>query len=134
MKKILAVVLMMLCAASLAVAAEDVFTKLDKNKDGRISEKEYLDQVSQRFANLDKNHDGALAPEELEQIDKNKREQLIKVSDTDNDGVITKEELDQAARKKFSTLDGNADGYIDKKEKRAAFSDRNKAGFVLFTF
>ena len=134
MKKILAVVLMILCAAFLAIAAEDFFTKLDKNKDGRVSKQEYLEQAAGSFDKLDKNRDGVLQTEELGQIDKNKRAQLIKASDTNNDGVITKEELEQDARKRFSTMDRNADGYIDKKEERAAFSDRNKAGFVLFTF
>lgn len=134
MKKVLAVVLMMFFFASLAVAAGDVFSKLDKNKDGWVSKEEFFDQATGSFDRLDKNGDGVLQTEELEQIDKNKREQLIKAADTDNDSVITKEEFEQAARKKFSTMDRNADGYIDKKERRAAFSDRNKSGFVLFTF
>lgn len=114
MKKILAVVLMMLFTASFAIAANDVFTKLDKNKDGRISEQEYLDQVSGSFDKLDKNHDGALTPDEFQHVDKDKRKQLVKEADANNDGIVIKKEYEQAARKRFSSLDKNKDGDIDK--------------------
>lgn len=134
MKKVLAVVLLMFFFAPLALAAGEVFTKADKNKDGRISEQEYVDQASEIFERLDKNHDGTLKPDELQSLDKGQRDKLLKAADTNKDGVIFKEEYEKAVRSRFSTMDKNRDGYIDKKEFISSLKDRNTQGFVLFTF
>jgi Ca2+-binding EF-hand superfamily protein len=133
MKKILAVLTIMLFTAAWSFAAEDLFSKIDKNKDGKISKQEYMDAVAGTFDKLDKNHDGILTREEIK-LNNIDVEKFIKEADTNKDGKINKKEFERAAEKSFSSMDKDKNGYIDKKEWNAARSAQNAPGLVIFTF
>lgn len=139
MKKILLAVLPVLFYSSLSLAADDVFNKLDKNKDGKISQKEYIDAVTKTFNKYDKDGNGILTKEEIAAIDKAEAEKILKEADTNKNGQISKEEFLDAAKKRFPLLDKNNDGIIDRKELNAArlatgSGKTTVAPFVLFTF
>jgi Ca2+-binding EF-hand superfamily protein len=133
MKKILAVIVMILFAVSLVFAAEEILPKLDKNKDGKVSKKEYMNAVNGHFSKLDKNHDGVLTKEEIKSNEKIDAEKTIREADADKDGRILKSEYEQAAKKRFSSIDKNKNGYIDRNEWG---TDRSElySPFMLFTF
>jgi len=134
MKKILAVTMIVLFAVSLVFAAEDVFSKLDKNKDGKISKKEYMEATTAVFERLDKNHDGVITRDELAHMDKKDADQFIKETDINKDGKIIKKEYDRAAAKRFKQLDKNRDGFINKREWDAAGRSEIYSPFTRFNF
>ena len=49
-------------------AADDVFTKIDADKNGKIDKKEFADTVSKSFDKLDKNGNGYLGWDEFKAI------------------------------------------------------------------
>jgi Ca2+-binding EF-hand superfamily protein len=114
----------------------DIFAKLDKNADGKLTQDELPATHAERIMKADTDGDGAVTKEELEQarqarggrpsiddifakLDKNADGKLtqdelperlaerIMKADTDGDGAVTKEEL-QAARDKFGPRPGAA--------------------------
>ena len=69
MKKALTVgfLLLLPAAASAADKSQDMLTKMDKDKDGMISQQEYLDSKTNMFQQHDKNKDGKLDKNELKE-------------------------------------------------------------------
>lgn len=67
MKKYLIVLAFMAATPALAQDAAAVFTALDANKDGKVSQAEAQRNmmVSQDFTDADKNHDGFLSKDEF---------------------------------------------------------------------
>ena len=125
--------IVMFFATSTVFAAEDLSTKLDKNKDGKVSKKEHTSAVSKTFDRLDKNRDGAITRDELGHMDKKDQETFIKENDADGDGVIIRKEFEQAAAKRFQQLDKNRNGFISKDEWAGGRSEMYSP-FALFTF
>ena len=133
MKKILVVLAVLLFGVTLSIAVGDLFSTIDKNKDGKISKQEYLDAVIATFNKYDLNKDGILTKDEIKLIKKIDARKFIKDVDSNKDGKISKQEFVSAAEKKFLQLDKNKDGYIDKKEWSAGKSSACTP-FILFTF
>ena len=133
MKKIMAVLIIMLFSATLSLAADDLFSKIDKNKDGKISNKEYVDAVVATFNKYDLNKNGVLSKEEIKFIEKIESEKFIKDVDSNNDGKIERNEFIAAAEKIFLRMDKNKDNYINRREWNAGKSSSDTL-FVLFTF
>ena len=133
MKRIIAILSIIVFTALVAFAADDVFSKLDKNKDGKISKQEYMDAVTGTFNVYDKNGDGILRREEIKAIKGIDVEKFLKETDAHRDGKIVKEEFNKAAEKRFNAIDKNKSGYVDKNEWP---SDRSEpySPFTLFTY
>lgn len=107
-------------------ATSDLFKKLDKNGDGRITAEELPNR--QAMEKFDKNGDGVITREEVATTVKpgpgmagpgkplqgkgaGQYEAMIKAADKDGDGRITKAEAGDAAW--FARIDRNQDGIID---------------------
>lgn len=116
MKIIISAILLILFCTTIGFADDGDFNKIDTNKDGRVSKKEYIDAVIKSFNRLDKNRDGFLTKDELKAIDKNDAKKFIKEEDINKDGKISKEEFTKAAEKRFKFLDKNNDGFIEQGE------------------
>ena len=133
MKKVLAMLIIMFFTFCLVWAVEDVLPKLDKNKDGKVSKKEYVDAMAEAFDRYDRNGDGILTREEIRLIDKIDTEKFIREADADRDGKILKKEFEQAAENRFSSMDKNRNGYIDRKEWQSGRSELYSP-FTQFSF
>lgn len=87
---------------SVSHADEDIASlrALDRNGDGKISVDEARAAVTAQFHALDKNKDGVLS--ESEYMD----DRLSKLSqfDTNNDGEITRDEIRLALKSRFSSM------------------------------
>jgi len=116
MKKILAAILIVVFCNSLSFADETLFKKIDKNKDGKISKKEYMEGVNKTFKSYDKNSSKSVTREELKTTVNVDVENTMTAADSNTDGTISQEEFLQSAEKRFKFFDKNNNGYIDKKE------------------
>jgi Ca2+-binding EF-hand superfamily protein len=97
------------------------FERLDANKDGSLSQEEFMAASINRFAKTDTNADGIITEEELiERLMRRRVERMAKRilirMDYNGDGKVTKGEVENRARKRFILLDGNDDGKLDKTE------------------
>lgn len=71
-------------------AAEDLFDRLDKDKDGTLTFKELQGRLSRKeFAAADVDHDGTISKNEYFAL----VVQRFKAADTDNDGTISEAEF-----------------------------------------
>ena len=82
-------------------SAGDLFRAMDSNGDGRISESEYVDYMSQGFYRLDHNGDGVLEADELP---------------GGHGKPVTLKEWQNNLRREFHQLDRNHDGYLSPRE------------------
>lgn len=131
MKIFIAVFTGVIFCAALSIAAEDLFSKIDKSKDGKISKQEYMDAVEATFNKYDLNKNGVLTKEEIKLIEKIEADKFIKDLDSNKDGKISRKEYIDAAGLKFKLMDKNKDGYIDKEEWSKG---KYPPAFILFTF
>ena len=133
MKKVMAILTMIVFVAGPALAADKAFQKADKNKDGKITSQEYLNATSKAFDELDKNRDGVLTKEEIQANDKIDADKLIRETDANRDGKILKKEYQKAAKQRFHSMDKNKIGHIDYNEWPSDRSDLYSP-FNLFSF
>ena len=105
--------------------AKEMFEKLDKNKDGKISKDEAGERLSKVFDRLDKNKDGFLTLEEVQRQRPGAGnrggipERAFKRLDKNSDGKITKEEAGENW-KRVARFDKNKDGEVTKEEAKPA--------------
>ncbi len=96
-----------------------VFSKLDKNNDGKISKKEAKHCVhkclSKNFENFDVNKNGYI--EKSEFINKDCRKfKMMKEADTNNDGKISIDEMLALKKKHLIKADKNKNGFLEPEE------------------
>jgi Ca2+-binding EF-hand superfamily protein len=142
MKRLLTAILLVLFCTAISLANDSDFKKVDKNNDGKVSKKEYLDAVKNTFNKIDKNKDGFLTKDELKAIGRIDAEKFLKEEDINKDNKISKEEFIKAAEKRFKLLDKNNDGFIDNKEWNDVKDNANQNNpkispivpFIIFRF
>lgn len=121
----------LLASAAMAQSKGDqYFTKMDTDKDGKVSAAEHAAAAKARFDKMDKNHDGKIViADELKEPTKPSRGlataqgemamDYLKSMDTNGDGVISAEEHAAAAKARFEKMDTNKDGFLSKEEMAA---------------
>jgi len=107
-------------------AAPELFTRLDRNRDGYLSAAEYAgtddDDREDRFADLDANNDGRVSRGEWHGSGA-----VFDALDANRDGMLTRQEAvgtQSGAQDEFRSVDVNADGAVTPNEwhwNRAAF-------------
>jgi Ca2+-binding EF-hand superfamily protein len=103
------------------------FAKKDANNDGKLERSEVPRMPDEVFARLDTNKDGALTPDELAAGHgrfQNHPLGRFQREDTNNDGAISKDEALASADKRFARMDANGDGVITQDEMKAHHGHR----------
>lgn len=110
--------------------ADENFSKIDTNKDGKISAEEYAAAAKARFDKLDKNKAGKIVIADQMKTPTKARGHatalaeaamgMLKAMDTNGDGIVTAEEYAAAAKARFDKMDTNKDGFISKEEWNSA--------------
>ncbi len=95
---------------------KESFAIFDINKDGRVSEVEFLLQTGDIFFVRDKNMDSYLTPEEIP----NAGPKVFAAADSNGDGKLTPHEFGEAKFMKFETYDLDKNGSITLEEVRTA--------------
>jgi Ca2+-binding EF-hand superfamily protein len=121
-------------------AADDDFSRIDKDGNGRIEKQDYLEAVSRQFDKLDRNKDGSIDKKELKKGAPHLSNRFSEL-DVNKDGKISRDEFVQGALRDFELLDANKDGAIDRSEFEAYRKkqttqdpDVKKHPFILFRF
>jgi len=112
-----------------------MFTKADKNGDGKLTPQEWksvlnssgvcttMEEVEEFFASMDRDFDGRLTFEEF-MGEETTLEKLFKNMDKNGDGVVTKQEFmticknltDEQVKMAFSKFDTSGDDKLDYRE------------------
>jgi Ca2+-binding EF-hand superfamily protein len=111
-------------ASELKAQRQNIFNKMDVEKDGKITKDEFLLYEKSIFAGLDKKKDDALTPDEV-----NKTCQVYFVClDANKDNKVTLQEFDAKLDETFKLMDGkDQDGYITNEEYFFFWKGRDKA-------
>ena len=122
---------------------ENLFERLDTNKDGQVAADEIGDERRRLFDRLvrigDKNSDGKLSREEFTDAVKARpnepapgasadrsnlpepREVFARF-DKNQDGKLSKDEAPERMKENFDRMDADKDGFVDRDEMRQAFA------------
>jgi Ca2+-binding EF-hand superfamily protein len=99
------------------------FDRLDAMHDGSISSAEYAQGAQSLFEMMDMEHDGNLNAQELQagaemlaEIDGLTPQTLLAMADADHDGKLTLSEWMAFNNARFTLIDRNGDGMIDRGE------------------
>jgi len=120
--------------------ADKQFKQMDKNGDGRVSEKEYFRPANHRFKKFDTNKNGKIERQEMYDFWKNKRKiktdninawegptnAHYKKHDKNKDDIITLDEYLSASQKRFDALDLNEDKVVTLEELQEHWIERKK--------
>ncbi|MBA4396057.1 MAG: hypothetical protein C0394_01510 [Syntrophus sp. (in: bacteria)] len=134
MQKIIIAIVMILALTGPVSGAEKTFEALDKDKDGRISQPEYLDATAKTFDKLDKDGSGHLEEEELKALPEADRKDWLAEMDKNRDGKIHRNEFQAEALKRFSTADADENRYIDSREWSKWQTQQRVAPLMQFSF
>ena len=109
------------------------FKKMDSNSDGKIGQKEYLEnkkaRVTRKFDRLDINGDGTISRDEFLDAKIDRAARRFKRMDKDRDGSISPSEFvarkyrRKSGERIFKKLDGNGDGTVTRDESLKAWSN-----------
>ncbi len=105
-----------LSGAALAHGGGRMFAHLDTNNDGKVTLAEAQAGAQARFTKLDKNKDGVISQDELGDGPR----RMMKHADTNNDGKLTLAELQAQTQTWFGRFDKNNDKVITQDELAAA--------------
>lgn len=120
--------------------AAEFLKQLDLDSDGKVSREEFAKgkraaQLPQEartkiFDRLDKNDDGFITERELKPAQGDRHGRFLAKADKDKDGRISREEFianppfaqadQERLNKMFDRMDGNSDGFLDRKDHGAA--------------
>ena len=100
-----------------------MFERADANNDGKLTLEEMLLQSSTRFDKSDANGDGEISVEEMtaaiqRERDERRARRRMKRLDFNGDGKVTKDEITTRAKKRFSMMDRDDNGVVEKSELR----------------
>jgi len=102
--------------------AQKHFARLDTNHDGVVTPDEFVAAATARFQQLDVQGRGKVTAAEIVSSPRAQERashavaHIVRHLDTNNDGVVSQDEYLAAAKKRFSRLDKNGDGFIDADE------------------
>jgi Ca2+-binding EF-hand superfamily protein len=118
-------------------SAKDFIRAFDRNRDGYLTKTELPRAMAQNFDKFDRNGDGKLDEAEIETMLEGMRQrygiesranqankleadrmvsQWLRQMDKNKDGKISRDEAQGKLADNFDRLDGNGDGFLDKKE------------------
>ncbi len=108
----------------------DMFTAMDTDKDGKVTQAEMDAHKAARVAEVDANKDGLLSADELAQMQiiemtiraEARAAEMVTAMDTDADGLLSAAEMTAGPRLAFmmDTVDTDGDGAISLAEMEAA--------------
>lgn len=101
----------------------EAFDRMDSDKDGALSVEEFV-AGDRRFARFDLDADGTVSEEEIDAAIAERmrqvKESMLARLDGDGDRSVSRAEYDEQRRKRFSRMDANGDGRIERDEASAA--------------
>lgn len=134
MKKFLQLMVALILLPASVYGADRLFEMLDKDKDGEISQQEFLDAAEKTFDKLDRDGNGHLDSEELKALAQAERDSWLDEMDKDKDGRIKRNEFQKEALSRFSTADADQNRYLDSREWSKWETRQRIAPLLQFSF
>ena len=115
-----------LACSPAAFCADDHFSMMDANHDGKISAAEHEAGAQKMFETMDANQDGKVTAAEMDAAHQGMKGRdhgshmpssaKIKMVDSDGDGILITKEHQQGSRKMFAKMDTDRDGSLSATE------------------
>ena len=134
MQKCIIAVVMILALTGPASGEEKTFNALDKNKNGQISQQEFLETAGKTFDKLDRDGSGHLDRKELKAVSEKDRKEWLAEMDKNRDGKIDRNEFQREALKRFSAADRDENRYLDSREWQTQQTQKRIVPLIQFSF